>query len=77
MVEFIYAGIAVIIGLVLLFVFRKKWDKSRKINYVLILAFVLIILGLFFNSKPAIGYLFLALGAIIAIVERIQSQRKS
>ncbi|GGE26862.1 hypothetical protein [Psychroflexus planctonicus] len=77
MIELIYAGVAVIFVLLLLYISRKKWGKNTKINYALILAFVLIFLGLFFNSKPEIGYLLLALGAIIAIVERIISRRKS
>jgi chromate transport protein ChrA len=77
MIEFVYAGVGVMLVLILLYVFRKKWDKGRKINYVLILAFILIFLGLFFNSKPEIGYLLLALETIIAIIDRIKSQRKS
>lgn len=77
MTELIYAGVAVVLVLLLLFVFRKKWTRNTKINYVLILAFVFIFLGLFFNSKPEIGYVLLALGAIVAIIERIYSRRKS
>ncbi|GGE10032.1 hypothetical protein [Psychroflexus salis] len=77
MIEFVYAGVGIVLLLTLLFIFRNKLNQNKKINYILVIAFIFIFLGIFFNDKPAIGYTFLALGASIAIIERIRSRRKS
>lgn len=77
MKELIYATIALIALGLIFFILKKRWKTKTKVNFALIIAFVLIFFGLFFNDKPAIGYSLLTLGAVIAIVERILSKRNS
>ena len=75
MIELAYAGIGLLILVVILYAFRKRVN-FKKVNYILIFAFILIFFGVFFNDKPAIGYSLLTLGSIIAIIERIRSSRR-
>lgn len=77
MKELIYAFVALLFLLAIILLFRKKWKSKSKINFVLILAFVFIFAGLFYNDKPGVGYLLLTIGAMIAIVERIWRRRNS
>ncbi len=73
--ELAYALIGLLIIFIILIAFRKRIN-TKKVNFVLLFAFVLIFFGIFYNDKPAIGYSLLSVGSIIAIIERIYSRRK-
>lgn len=77
MKEIIYGAVALFILFIIYFILKKRWQTKSKLNYILVFAFVLIFFGLFFNDKPAVGYSLLTLGAVVAIIERIRSNRNS